>query len=114
MASDENFVQFITDQMGTAGTVSCKKMFGEYAIYCDGKVVALVCNNQLFVKPTEGGRSFIGDVVEAAPYPGARSYFLVLDEVENREWLGDLIRTTARELPIPGQKQGKSRIKKIN
>ena len=40
-------------------------MFGEYAIYCDGKVTALVCDNQLFVKPMEAGRSFIGEVVEA-------------------------------------------------
>ena len=65
MASDKSFVEFSADQMETAGTISYKKMFGEYAIYCDGKVVALVCDNQLFVKPTEGGRVHIGNPVDA-------------------------------------------------
>jgi TfoX/Sxy family transcriptional regulator of competence genes len=66
-------------------------MFGEYAIYCDDKVVALVCDNQLFVKPTEKGKAYIGDVVEAPPYPGAKQYFLVEDRFEDRGWISDLI-----------------------
>ena len=85
MSSDQNFVDFIVDQIENAGIITCKKMFGEYAIYCDGKVVALVCDNQLFVKPTAGGRAFIGKVAEAAPYPGAKPSFLIEDQFENRE-----------------------------
>ena len=84
-------------------------MFGEYAIYCDGKVVALVCDNQLFVKPTEGGRAYIGNIVEAAPYPGAKLYCLIEDAFEDREWISGLIKITARELPIPKQKQSKTK-----
>ena len=53
MASDKNFFEFIVYQMGNAGYISQKKMFGEYAIYCDDNVVALVCDNQLYIKPTE-------------------------------------------------------------
>lgn len=60
-------------------------MFGEYAIYCNGKVVGLVCDNQLFVKPTIGGRTFIGKVVESPPYPGAKNSFLIEDKFEDRE-----------------------------
>ncbi|MCC3506339.1 MAG: TfoX/Sxy family protein [Microcoleus sp. PH2017_19_SFW_U_A] len=52
MSSDLSFVEYILDQINQAGQVSFKKMFGEYAIYCDEKVVALVCDNQLFIKPT--------------------------------------------------------------
>jgi len=104
MASDKSFVEFLVDQMGPAGLISQKKMFGEYAIYCDGKVVALVCDNQLFVKPTQSGREHIGDPVEAAPYAGAKPYFLIEDAFEDREWLSSLIRTTAEELPIPHAK----------
>jgi TfoX/Sxy family transcriptional regulator of competence genes len=107
MASDLSFVEFVTDQMGTAGTVTFRKMFGEYAVYCDGKVVALVCDNQLFVKPTEAGRVHIGNPAEAPPYPGAKPYFLIQDEFEDREWIGDLIRITAHELPIPKHGQSK-------
>jgi TfoX/Sxy family transcriptional regulator of competence genes len=99
MASDRSFVDFLVDQMGDAGLITQKKMFGEYAIYCDGRVVALVCDNQLFVKPTAGGREYIGDPVEAPPYPQARPHFLIEGEFEDREWIGGLIRVTREELP---------------
>lgn len=109
MASDINFVEFIVDQMGGAGNISQKKMFGEHAVYCDGKVVALICNNQLFVRPTERGRAFIKNVVEAAPYPGAKAHFLIEDAFEDRIWISDLIKLTAKELPVPRQKRRKTR-----
>jgi hypothetical protein len=56
MASDLGFVEYVCDQMRDAGRVRFRKMFGEFAVYCDDKVVALVCDDQLFVKPTPGGR----------------------------------------------------------
>lgn len=99
MASDQSFVEFITDQIENVGQITYKNMFGEYALYCEGKVVALVCDNQLFIKPTEGGRLFIGDVVEAPAYTGAKLSFLIDDRVEDRQWISDLIRITYEELP---------------
>jgi TfoX/Sxy family transcriptional regulator of competence genes len=107
MSSDENFVKFIVDQIENAGEISYKKMFGEYAIYCGDKIVALVCDDQLFVKPTVGGRSFIDEVVEAPPYPGAKSSFLIEDKFEDKEWISNLIRITAKELPMPKPKKKK-------
>ncbi len=56
MSSKQNTVDFILEQITNAGTICAKKMFGEYAIYCDDKVVALVCDDQLFVKPTKAGK----------------------------------------------------------
>jgi TfoX/Sxy family transcriptional regulator of competence genes len=109
MASDQSFVEFIADQMGNAGLISYRKMFGEYAVYCDGKVVALVCDNQLFVKPTEGGRAYIGQITEAPPYPGAKMYFLIEDAFEDRDWISGLIQITAQELPIPKPKRSKQK-----
>lgn len=109
MASDEDFIRFVVDQISDAGRVASRKMFGEYAIYCDDKVVALVCDNQLFVKPTEKGKAYIGDVVEAPPYPGAKPYFLVEDRVEDREWISQLIRITTREVPASTPKISKPR-----
>jgi len=108
MASDATYIEFIVDQMSDAGRIAAKKMFGEYAIYCDDKVVALVCDNQLFVKPTEKGKAFIGDVVEAPPYPGAKAYFLVEDGFEDREWIAQLIRITTREVPAPKPRKAKT------
>jgi len=109
MASDKNFVEFIAGQIENAGVITYKKMFGEYALYSDGKVVALICDDQLFVKPTEGGRTFIGDVTEAPPYTGAKMSFLIDGRMEDREWLSDLIRITAKELPAPKPKKIKAK-----
>ncbi len=109
MASDQDFVDFIVDQLENAGDITSRKMFGEYAIYCDGKVTALVCDNQLFVKPTEAGRSFIGEVVEAPPYPGAKMSFLIEDGFEDRDWISNLVRITAKELPEPKPKKKKAK-----
>lgn len=112
MASDPDFIDFIVEQMGAAGSISQKKMFGEYALYCDGKVVALVCDNQLFVKPTAGGRAYIGAAVEAPPYPGAKPYFLIEDAFEDRDWISGLIKITAQELPLPKPKRRKTKASK--
>ena len=101
MASDLGFVEFVAAQIENAGEITFRKMFGEYAVYCDGKVVALVCDDQLFVKPTEAGKAFIHNVTEAPPYPGAKLYFLVEEKMEDREWISQLIRLTAEELPEP-------------
>jgi TfoX/Sxy family transcriptional regulator of competence genes len=109
MASSEEFVKFIVEQIENAGTITYRKLFGEYAIYSDGKLVALVCDDQLFVKPTDGGRSFIGEVVEAPPYPGAKLSFLVEDKFEDKEWISNLIRITVKELPVPKPKRKKDK-----
>lgn len=104
MASDQDFVDFACDQMSGAGIVWARKMFGEYALYLDGKVIALVCDNQLFVKPTDGGRAFIGRVTEGSPYPGAKPQFLVTEQLDDRDWISQLIRITHAELPLPKAK----------
>ena len=101
MSSDENFVRFIVDQIENAGVITSRKLFGEYAIYSDRKIVALVCDDQLFIKETDGGRSFLGEVIERPPYPGAKLSFLIEEKFEDKEWLSELIRITANELPAP-------------
>ena len=115
MASDLDFVEFVVDQIEHAGAITYRKMFGEYAIYCEGKIVALICDNQLFIKPTGAGRSFIGNVVEAPPYPGAKMSFLIEGQIEDRDWISQLIRLTERELPEPKprKKPKKKRARKV-
>lgn len=107
MASDLDFVEYVCDQMSGAGRVTFRRMFGEFAVYCEGKVVALVCDNQLFVKPTPGGRAKAGQVIEAPPYPGAKPYLLIEEGLDDREGLAELIRATAAELPAPKSKAPK-------
>lgn len=111
MASNQATVDFIVEQMSSAGRVSAKKMFGEFGIFCDEKMVALVCDDQLFVKPTSGGKDFLGDVTEGAPYPGAKPCFIISGERwDDREWLAQLIAITCTELPIPKKKAPKKLI----
>ena len=109
MGSNLEFVEFIVDQIEDAGEITYKKMFGEYGLYSDGKIMALVCDDQLFVKPTEAGRSFIKNVVESPPYTGAKPYFLIEEQVEDRDWISELIRLTVKELPEPKPKKPKSK-----
>lgn len=111
MASDLEFVEYVCDQIGGAGSISFRKMFGEYAIYFNGKVVALVCDNQFFLKPTDGGRSLIGKVIEAPPYPGAKAYFLIEEGLDDREWISGLVQATEKEIPLPKPKAKKSKRK---
>ncbi len=101
MASELNFVEFVAEQIDGKCEVRYRMMFGEYALYSKDKVVALICDDQLFVKSTEAGRAFIGEVVEAPPYPGAKLAFLIEDKIEDREWLTELITLTEEELPKP-------------
>jgi TfoX/Sxy family transcriptional regulator of competence genes len=105
MASTQNFVDFVKEQIENAGEITAKKMFGEYGIYADGKIFGLICDNKLFVKPTKSGREFIGNVVEAPPYEGAKPAFLIEDQIEDREWLSELIRISVKELPEPKPKK---------
>ena len=107
MATDQEFVDFVLDQIENAGEITAKKMFGEYGVFSDGKIFALICDNKLFIKPTESGRAFIQDVVEAPPYKGAKPSFLIEDKIENRDWLSELIRISLIELPEPKPKKKK-------
>ncbi len=107
MASDQNFVDFITEQIQKAGTITAKKMFGEYGIYCDGKIFGVICDNKLFIKPTKEGREFIGDPIELPPYEGAKPSFLIEDKIEDGEWLSTLVRITLEKLAEPKNKKRK-------
>ena len=109
MANDLAFIEFVVDQIDPSCDVRFRHMFGGCTLYSHDKVVALICDDQLFVKPTEAGRSFIGGVVEAPPYEGAKDSFLIGDKIEDGEWLTQLIVLTAAELPPPKPRKKKKR-----
>ena len=107
MATEREFIEYVADQAASAGSMSFRRMFGEYALYCEGKVVALVCDNQVFVKPTAPGAAWVGTVTEGFPYPGAKPWMLIADELDERDWFARLIRLTADALPLPKTKKQK-------
>ena len=108
MATRIGTVEFICDQAGLGSRLTFKKMFGEYALYLDGKVVALVCDDQLFLKPTPEGQKYLGTVHEAPPYPGAKNSYLLTSEIDDPDRLSEVLRITARALPEPKKKVARS------
>lgn len=111
MSTSQATIDFILDQVEGAGEVRARKMFGEYALYCDEKVVALVCDDTLYIKITEPGRAFVGShYAEGAPYPGAKPHMQIAEDLlDDRHWLSELVRLTAEALPVPIKKAKKKR-----
>mgnify|MGYP006285365105 CR=1 FL=1 len=108
MATARSTMDYLLEQLAGAGQMSCRQMFGEYALYRAGKVVGLVCDDQLFLKPTDAGRALIKDVREGLPYPGARPWLLVSGEQwEDADWLVKLVVETEACLPPPKIKKPK-------
>jgi TfoX/Sxy family transcriptional regulator of competence genes len=105
MATQQSVADFLVHQMADAGVVTARKMFGEYGIYCDGKMPAILSDDMLFVKPTPGVRALTEGFDEAPPYPGAKPLILIAEERwQDRSWLSNLIQTATAELPAPKPK----------
>lgn len=109
MASDQSFVDYVCEQLAAAGHISHRKMFGEYAVYCDGKVVVLVCDNQCFLKDTEAGRALLPRASEGLPYPGAKPWLLMDEWLEDDHLVAQVVRKTAACLPVPAPKAPRKR-----
>lgn len=110
MASDIDIVQYIADQCAGAGEITVRKMFGDYAIYCDGKIFGLICDDHFFVKPTEAGQAVLRSVDLRPPYEGAKAYFFV-EDVDDRDYLSLLVRETCKQLPMPKTKTARKKKK---
>ncbi len=112
MATGQSTIDFLCDQLRALHGVRVRKMFGEYALYFEEKVVALVCDDQLFVKITPAGKALVGErYEEGEAYPGAKPSILIgAEELDDHERLCELIRVTAAGLPPPqAKKAGRSR-----
>ena len=106
MASRLEYVQYVAEQLSGAGEITYKKMFGEYGLYCDGKIFANVSDDQLFVKITEAGRRLFPGLPEAPPYPGAKDYFLI-ENMDDRDFLTALTLITCQAQPEAKTKRRK-------
>lgn len=98
MACSLDFVDYVTDQCSGAGKIVTRKMFGDYAIYCDGEIFGLICDDCLYLKPTNEVRRLLRNEVLRPPYEGAKDYFLVVD-LDDRDYLSMLVRETCKALP---------------
>ena len=99
MASDQETVDYICVQMAGAGFIAARKMFGEYGVYCDGIIVGLICDNQLFLKPVPAVRALMPDAALAPAYPGGKPQVLVDAGLEDPEILAQAVRAVLAAAP---------------
>ena len=110
MATDASFVDYVCDQAGLGRRLTFKKMFGEYALYVDGKVVAFACDNQVFVKPTPAGRALLPQAREGKPYPPAKPHLLMVDELEDRSLWQRVLLATAEAVAAPAPRKRAAKV----
>lgn len=98
MASSPEYVQYVAAQLSGAGSITYKKLFGEYGLWCQGKFFGTVEDNQFYVKMTEAGHALLPDAEPVAPHGGRPGMYLV-EELEDREDLARLVLATCSQLP---------------
>jgi len=101
MVTDRDFIEYITEQTGLGNRLTSRKMFGEYALYLDGKVVAFACDNSLFIKPSAAASALALGLPQRPPYPGAKNYPVADELLDDTDALRRLITETAVLMPAP-------------
>jgi len=109
MATDQSFVEYVIEQSGLDERITFKRMFGEYGIYIDGKIVAFACDNSLFVKAADATAALTANLPRRPPYPGAKGYPVADELLDDAEQLHALLVATANAMPEPKAKAAKSK-----
>ena len=104
MASSKEYLNYILELLSELNRITYRVMMGEYIIYYDGKVVGGIYDDRFLVKPTKSAVAMMPDANLELPYEGAKEMLLV-DDVEDKEFLRDLIETMYNELPAPKKKK---------
>ena len=101
MATTKEFLDYIVENLRKAGDISTRKMMGEYLVYYKGKLVGDVCDNCLYLKPTETVLRLMPDADRDYPYEGSKTRMVIVDDVENTELMTDVLDGMYEELPEP-------------
>ena len=104
MASSKDYLEYILDQLSGLDDISYRAMMGEYIIYYRGKVVGGIYDNRFLIKPVKTALAMMPDADLELPYEGAKEMLLV-DDVENKEFLQELLEAIYDELPAPKKKK---------
>ena len=109
MASSREYLDFILEQLSGLEDITWRQMMGEYILYCRGRIIGGVYDDRFLVKPTKSALAMMPDADRELPYEGAKEMLLV-DNVDNRDFLAELVASIAAEVPAPKKKQGKGGI----
>ncbi len=104
MASNKEYLDFILEQLSGLEGITFKQMMGEYILYLNGRIFGGIYDDRFLVKPTKSAAAMMPDADRELPYEGAKEMLLV-DNVDNREFLRELVSAMYDELPAPKQKK---------
>ena len=104
MASGKEYLDFILEQLSELDGITFKPMMGEYILYMHGKILGGIYDDRFLVKPTKSAMNMMPDADRELPYEGAKEMLLV-DNVDNREFLTELLMAMYNELPAPKAKK---------
>ena len=107
MATTAATVDHLLDLLSAAGNLTARKMFGEYALYLDGTVVAFICDDTLFLKPTPGALALLPDVDQGPCYPGSKPYLILTETLDDPDLAIRALRAVAADAPTPKPKPAK-------
>ena len=104
MASSKEYLEYILEQLSDLDDITYRAMMGEYIIYFRGKIIGGIYDDRFLVKPTESAKSLMPEADMELPYEGAKEMLLV-DNIDNREFLRKLLEAMYDELPVPKKKK---------
>ncbi len=104
MASTKEYLDFVLEQLSGLDEISCRAMMGEYILYYRGRIFGGIYDDKLLVKPVPAAVKLMPDATMDIPYDGAKEMILV-DDVDNREFLCELVKAMYEELPAPKKKK---------
>lgn len=104
MASSKEYLEYVLDQLSSLDDITYKAMMGEYIIYYQGKIVGGIYDDRFLVKPTKSALDLMPDASRELPYEGAKEMLLV-EDVDDRDFLNDLLNAMVDELPAPKKKK---------
>ncbi len=106
MSSSPSTIEHLMAQLEADLPLEPRKMFGEYGLFLDGKMVGVVCDDLLYVRPTPAGKAFWGECEEGSPYPGAKPHMIIEErELQPADRFAQLLRLTWGEMPKPRPKK---------
>ena len=104
MGSSKEYLEYVLEQLSELDDISHRAMMGEYIIYYKGKIIGGIYDDRFLVKPVKAAMAMMSDAKMELPYEGAKEMLLV-DEIEDREFLKELVEAMYEELPAPRKKR---------
>ncbi len=106
MATSEDYIKFVVEQIERLGSIRYKKMFGEYMVYADDKPIMLVCDNEVFVKKLEPLQELMKGADVGTPYNGAKEHYIL--DIEDSELVPQVVEILKQVTPVPKPRKKKS------